>query len=292
MSEESTKTTSDQSSAAPPGGVLARVDAWVAEHPGHPRALPFLVYLVFLCVQTYLVLPYAPALWPLVCGLQSAAVLGLLWRYRRLMPELTLRCHWLAVPVAVAVAAMWVAVGLWMVRAFPQPPDAAASEHYFALMSPALRYASLALELLGIAIVVPLLEEPFVRSFVLRALHRFRPTLLAGAQIVRDLPVLGPLLMRTSLGREADQAGRVLVVQFEATPVGQLSIFGVVVSTLVFVSYHVPRDWPAAVVCGVAYCLLLAATRRHGLGPIIWAHGITNAALFAYSAQSGDWQFL
>ena len=178
-----------------------------------------------------------------------------------------------------------------MVRTFPQQ-YAAEGTHHFTAMSPPWRYVSLTLELIGIAVVVPLLEEPFVRSFVLRALHRARPTALAAVQIAQDLPFVGSWLKRTSLGREADRAGRVLAEQFDATGLGKLSIFGVTVSTAVFVLYHVQRDWPAAIVCALAYCFLLAATRHKGLGPVIWAHGITNAVLFAYCLWTDDWQFL
>jgi hypothetical protein len=271
-------------------GVLSRLDRWMQLHPGHPRVVPFVVYCVFLSLSIYLVQPHALSLWPVVCLLQSALVLGLLWRYRKLMPELTLSFHWLAVPVGVAVAAMWVAVGLAVVRVFPATaPD---GEHYFEQMSPLLRYTSLALDLLGIAIVVPLLEEPFVRSFVLRGLQKLRPTMLAAAQFGSVIPLIDRRVQRSSLGRRAERHGPIFAEQFKATPLGKLSFFGVFASTLVFTLYHVQRDWPAAIVCGIAYCLLLAATRHKGLGPLIWTHGITNAALFAYCAWTGDWQFL
>ena len=46
------------------------------------------------------------------------------------------------------------------------------------------------------------------------------------------------------------------------------------------------------VVCGVAYCLLLMVTRKKGLGPVIWAHGITNALLWVYTIQTDVWRFL
>ena len=263
----------------------------MGQHPAHPRAAPFLTYCVFLGLIGYLVQPHAPSLWPLVYVLQNAAVLWLLWRYRLLMPELTLRFHWLALLVGAAVAAMWVAVGLWMVHAFPEQ-FAADEAQALARQSLPLRHLSLALELLGISIVVPLLEEPFVRSFVLRALNRFRPTAVAVVQIAQELPLVGNWLRRTTLGREAEGREHILTDQFDATPLGALTVFGVTVSTLIFTLYHGPRDWPAAIVCGVAYCLLLAATRKRGLGPLIWAHGITNALLFGYSAWTSDWQFL
>jgi hypothetical protein len=32
--------------------------------------------------------------------------------------------------------------------------------------------------------------------------------------------------------------------------------------------------------------------RQMGLGPVIWAHGLTNAALWGYTLYTGDWRFL
>jgi len=80
--------------------------------------------------------------------------------------------------------------------------------------------------------------------------------------------------------------------EFNRTPFGVLSVFGVIASTFVFMLSHFPRDWPGIWVCGVAYCLLLAATRHKGLGPVVWAHGITNALLWVYTLNTGNWQFL
>jgi hypothetical protein len=74
----------------------------------------------------------------------------------------------------------------------------------------------------------------------------------------------------------------------------------VAASTAVFMLVHGLRDWPAVIVCGITYCLLVGYTnnsrRRLGLGPVIWAHGITNGALWAYTVymhlnQGGDWRF-
>ena len=98
--------------------------------------------------------------------------------------------------------------------------------------------------------------------------------------------------MHSSIAHRAGRHAHPLGDMFHRTPLGALSLFGVIVSTGVFMSYHVARDWPAAALCGVAYCLLLAATRQRGLGPVIWAHGITNALLWGYSVKTGDWQFL
>lgn len=271
------------------GSRLAGLDAWMAEHPWHPRIAPFLVYVLFLALIGW-IRPHAPNSYPLLYVVQCAGVLWMLWRYRALMPELTLRFHWLALVVGAGVAGAWIGVGLWMVGRFPR--FAAEEPHYFELMHPAVRQTSLALRLLGMSIVVPLLEEPFVRSLVLRSMHRCKPTVIAGVQLLSDLPLIGEVVGRTVWSRRADRHRRVLGNEFERTPLGDLSLFGVMMSTIIFMLYHGLRDWPAALLCGVAYCLLLRATRHRGLGPVIWAHGITNALLFLYSATTSDWQFL
>jgi membrane protease YdiL (CAAX protease family) len=262
----------------------------MAEHPWHPRAAPFLVYILFLAAIDF-VLPHAPAVYPLLYAAQCGLVLWLIWRYRKLMPELTLSFDWLALVTGVAVFVAWVVIGKAMVAMFPEH-FAATEPHAIEQMDPVLRHTSMGLQLIGMSVIVPLLEEPFVRSMVLRSMHRLRPTAIAAVQLLADLPLIGDWFMHTDLAQRADKHPRVMGDMFDRTPLGKLSVFGVFMSTLIFTSYHLPRDWPAAVVCGIAYCLLLAATSRKGLGPVIWAHGITNALLWAYTLRTGDWQFL
>jgi membrane protease YdiL (CAAX protease family) len=270
--------------------MLGRVNAWMAEHPWHPRIAPIMVYLLLLAVID-LATDRWPGAYPGLYVLQCGLVGWLLWRYRALTPELTVRFHWLAVPVGVAIAAAWVALGQWMVATFPDQ-FATHEPHLFQQMPPAARNLSLGLRLLGMSLLVPLFEELFTRSLLLRSFHRPRRVAIGMLQWVQDVPLLGDWLMHTSWGRRADRHERVFAGEFEQTPLGRLSVLGVTVSTLVFMVNHQMRDWPGTIVCGLAYCLLLAATARKGLGPVVWAHGITNALLWAYTLYSGDWQFL
>ncbi len=278
------------SDASTPANATGALETWMAEHPWHPRIVPFLVYGLFLVVIE-MVRPHAPGLYVPLYFVQCSVVLWLRWRFRRLMPELTLSFHWLAVPVGVAVAVAWVMIGHWVVDRFPQR-YAMDGPHYLQSVSPLMRNVSLVVRLVGMTVIVPMLEEPFVRSLVLRSFHRVRPAAIAAVQFVVDLPVIGDWFMHSSWAKRAERHARPLGDMFDRTAVGSLSVFGVLVSTLVFVSYHLQRDWPAAIVCSLAYCLLLAATRKRGLGPVIWAHGITNTLLWLYSVKTGDWQFL
>ena len=289
-----------QEPGPPSASALGRLDAWMARHPWHPRVVPFLVYCVFL-VLTGLALERLPVAYPLIYSVQCGLVLALLWRYRRLLPELTLRFHWLALPVGAGVAAAWIALGLWMVELFPHAfADLAQADFRDPdRMGPSVGWIALGLRLVGMSVVVPMFEELFVRSLLLRSLARSDRTFTGLVQVAQDIPVLGEWIMKTRVGIRADRQPPVFGREFETNPLGRITVFGVAASTLVFASYHHPRDFMGILVCGVAYCLLVSATNRrqpgrpdHGLGPVIWAHGITNALLWVYTLGTGDWQFL
>jgi hypothetical protein len=287
----------------------------MARHPWHPRVAPFLVYILFLFALQYVRDAFPPA-GPLVYTLQCGTVLWLLWRYRRLLPELTLKFHWLAVPVGVFVFVAWVwlrmlidesdklrEMGLvgfttayfgWMIDP-SRSPGFTSGEEYFASLrntSVALMWAALVLRLLGMSIVVPMFEELFTRSLLLRSFHDFRRTGIGLLQIMQDLPGVGDWFITTSWGQRIGKHEPVFGKEFQRVPLGALSVFGVAASTFVFMTNHSWRDYPGTIACGIAYCLLLWATRHKGLGPVIWAHGITNALLWAYTMHTGDWRFL
>lgn len=271
-------------------GLLASLDRWMASHPWHPRVVPFVVYLLFL-----LILPvrgWQPLTYPLLYVIQCGVVVWLLWRYRKLLPELTLSFHWLAVPVGIGVVVAWIWLGQAMTALAPTFFENRGYNFFDKMGNGALAWSSLSLRLLGMSIVVPLFEELFIRSLCLRSFHRFRRTGIGILHVVEDMPIIGEWLMHSKIGKRLGRHGPVFGAEFEATPFGALSLFGVAASTCVFMFSHVPRDWPGAIVCGVAYCLLLAATRKKGLGPVIWAHGITNALLWAYTIRFNNWQFL
>ena len=280
----------DQGSDAVSRGM--QFDRWMAERPWRPRLIPYAVYVAFLSL-TGLVLTHAPQAYVPAYVVQCALVGWLLWRNRRLTPELNLKFHWLAIPIGLGVAAAWIALGQAMANLDPSrfgqdaEPFMAESQ-----MGPAVGWAAFSMRLLGMSILVPLFEELFIRSYLLRVFHRRRLVLLAVVQWLEELPVIGDRIIQTRLAREAASSGDVLTDAFESTPLGALSWTGVVLSTAVFMVFHLPRDWPAIWVCGPAYCLLLAATRRYGLGPVIWAHGLTNACLWGYTLATGDWRFL
>jgi hypothetical protein len=280
----------------------------MAQHCWHPRVLPFLVYLLILGLISS-VKPHLPLAYPFLYAAQCGLVAWLLWRYRRLTPELGLHFHWLAVPVGVCIFLWWVLLGEWtgawlkyhQPALFPLPTTAEDFRKPDQL-GPVAGWITLVLRLVGMALVVPLMEELFVRSLLLRSLHSLRRTAIGVLQVLQDLPALGEWFMYTKVGTHAARHPPVFETEFERVPLGALSFFGVSASTFVFMIHHHARDWPGALVCGVMYCLLLWYTTRRnpklGLGPVVWAHGITNALLWAYAAfganfgHAGGWQFL
>jgi len=292
-----------RASAGPLASRLAELDAWMASNPWHPRIAPFAVYILLL-LPIQLTADPAPWLYPLLYGLQCGLVVALLWRYRRLTPELNVRFHWLAVPTGLGLLVAWVALGELTLTLLPglRGPDEPHTLQGLIESSPALGWTSMIMRLLGMSIVVALFEEMFVRSAVLRGMQRARPTGIGITQLLLDMPLIGDALMNTRLGRRALDAPPMLTRQLRQTPVGAISLFGVTASTFIFMINHVPRDFLGCIACGVVWCLLLWWTNRGalpggtgprlGLGPIVWSHGITNAALWAYTLYSGDWKYL
>lgn len=310
-------------------GALGSLDALMAEHVWHPRFIPFLAYLLLLTITGFVSEAWAWT-YPILYVAQCGVVVWLLWRYRKLLPELTIKFHWLAIPVGVGVAYAWVWLGMVVEEApqvghdgignftsnlnqFMMTPEVAneiagpdgkafhfrdaanSTQSMFDAMhqvSPAFFWSAFVLRLLGMSLVVPLFEELFIRSLILRSMSNAKETGMGMLQVMADFPVVGDWVLNSERGQKAEDSPPMFTKQFNETPLGKLTIFGVIISTLVFAVNHVPRDYLGCVMCGVAYCLLLAATRKKGLGPVCWAHGITNACLWWYTLHTDDWRFL
>lgn len=297
---------------------LANLDRWVTANPWHPRLLPFVVYIAFLLVIDF-GREWSLYTYPLLYAAQCGLVIFLLWRYRHLTPEVTLRFHWLAIPTGLLLCWAWIELGQLTISVNDRF-DYSGEEHYFQTMleqSAPLGWSSLALRLLGMSLLVPVFEELFTRSAMLRGLHRPRETGLGLVQIAEDMPLIGEWIADTRLGHRAAAAPPMFTRQLTQTPLGKLSVFGVAASTLIFMANHAPRDWAGCIACGLVWCWLLWYTNRDhlqpsaadpagtanagrgtrrshrlGLGPIIWSHGITNAALWGYCVYTGDWQWM
>ena len=123
-----------------------------------PHAAPFLVLLLVLVIGQLLDLPRS-AVYPV----QTLLVAGLLFYFRRsYRPEIKVAFDLVAIAAGVFVFVVWVAMeGLYPL--LDEPGEAS----YAAASVP-----DLAVRLLGAALVVPLAEELFWRSFAMRILIR------------------------------------------------------------------------------------------------------------------------
>lgn len=275
-------------------GALERLDRWMGAHPWHPRLAPFAVYVVLLW-GVGAVEGWWPALNPLLYGGLCAVVAWMLWRYRRLTPELNVRFHWVAIPAGL-LGAVWIPLGIGMEWVSPGWFGHETTP-YFEQMAAPVAWTAMGVKLLGMVIVVPLFEELFFRSAVLRSFYRWRTFGVAMFQLLEDLPLIGPPLMETKLSRRLDRYREPVAAGFKATSLGALSVANIVISIVLWcVLSHAVRDWPGTVACGLLYAGVVWYTNRggrsFGLGPVVWAHGLTNAVLWGYTLSTGDWRFL
>ncbi len=308
---------------------LEKLDSWMQQDPFPPRFLPFFAWLIGMLLTGLAADHIHPWALPPVYTLQVIVVVALLWRYRKLTPELNLRFHWTVVPSALFLTAAWMLMGWWMAgelgprwdalmqgQFLPRFDEAAFASHSlepnrfsttepgdFEQMQaedPALFFSAMALRLIGMAAVVPFFEELFVRSLCLRACARVKQTGLGLLQILEDLPVIGDWLADSPLTKPAAGKPPQFREQFEQNTLANVTLFGTIMSTIIFTASHLPRDWPGCVACGLVWCCMVWLTnkpsrpeaRRLGLGPVIWSHGLVNALLWAHAWASGDWQFL
>jgi len=301
----------------PPDGPLAKLDRFMAESPWHPYVVPFFVWILGLTGLTFFTDAY-PWVYPVVYVLQIVLVLGLLWRYRKLTPELNLKFHWLAIPTGVGLLFAWLYLGwftTWLVPWFEPARDAEGTlllswfERVRLEQGPAFFWLCMSLKFVGMVIVVPLFEELFTRALLLRAFHDRKTTTLGLTQVATDFAGVGERIANTDYGKRALAAGPLLTHQLRRTPVGAITVFSVALSTLVFTLNHHPRDYLGCVACGIVWCGLLYWTNRGlvkswqagelpagrvdpaasprrpalGLGPIVWSHALTNALLWAWT---------
>lgn len=193
---------------------------------------------------------------------QVAVPLGLLVFFagRGAYPELTGRSGSVGarladVGVGLGVAALWLAPFL-VFADLPRP----GAEARFDPEQSGIAIATLALRFVGFALVTPVMEELFVRSFLLRFIDA-----LDGDGDFRALPV-GRFAWRSFLGT---------VAWFTVT--------------------HQTWEWIVALPTGIVLNLWLY--RRRHLGAVVRAHAVANAAIFAFVVLRADahpdlWIFL
>ena len=232
-----------------------------------PRVLPFGLYMAFLLLESVAhpvgawIPALAPweALFPLwLYPLKIAVVLGTLiycWRqYDELHDKLctSLGEGILAIGTGVVVYLAWVRMD-WAWATMGQAAG------YNPLQAGAGMGAGLAaVRLFGAAVIVPIMEELFWRSFLIRFVITLFPE------------------------EQTD-----VTTEFTSVRLGTFTPISFVVTVVLFGSEH--SLWLAGMMAGAIYNLLLYKTRR--LWPGVLAHGVTNLLLGVHVLITQEWQW-
>jgi CAAX prenyl protease-like protein len=140
--------------------------------PALPYVIPMAGFLILTSVEGYLPVrgtPPSPAWYPLAYTFKIAVVVALIWlcrsTWRDFAPRPRARSAALAAALGLLVTLVWVGLdGL-----YPALPFLAQRTAYDpTVLSPVGRVAFLAIRLFGLVAVVPLIEELFWRSFLMR----------------------------------------------------------------------------------------------------------------------------
>jgi len=159
-----------------------RIFGWQIDIQIWARTLPFALYMVFLVIEGLVAdhLPGVDVRW--LYPAKIIAVIAALWYYRAIYTELTIRPNWywagLVAPVlGVVVFVLWINLDAgWMSLGGGDgydPRDTAGNFDWPLVLT----------RLAGAALVVPLMEELFWRSFILRWIQEQNFLQLAPLQI-------------------------------------------------------------------------------------------------------------
>ncbi len=232
-----------------------------------PRVLPFGLYMAFLCLESLLhslgawwpALAESEALMPLwLYPIKIVAVLGALLYYRCQYDELhdTLCASLSEGVIAVGAGGLVYLAWVRMDWAWAMLGQTGGYNPWQAGAGPGPWLATV--RLFGAAVVVPVIEELFWRSFLLR----FVITLLPGEPAS-------------------------VTPEFTSIPLGTYTPLSLLVTVMLFGSEH--TLWLAGMMAGVVYTLLLYKTRR--LWPCVVAHGVTNLLLGIHVLVTQEWQW-
>jgi CAAX prenyl protease-like protein len=221
-------------------------------HGWWPYVLPYVAFLLVSEVASRL--PEGTE--PFVLFVKPAAILGLiLWFWTQgAYPELRNSNARIGVSgglqdilVGLALTVVWVAPFV----AFPVLRPESGGEFDPAMAGTELVPAILLLRLFGYALVTPLFEELFIRSFVMR---------IADVWSSDD--------------------------DFRDQPIARYTARSMIVTIVVFSLGHVPWEWWVCVPWIILSNLWFYHRRR--LSALILVHGVTNAALLALAVFGGD----
>ena len=243
------------SAAAPIDSWATPVEPPTYDAEGHgwwPYVVPYVAFLLMSEVGARL----PDAADPFVLAIKPAIVLGLvLWfRGQGAYPEwrgrgasIGLVGGLLDIAVGLALTVVWVIPYVFIPALRPEPGGAFDPE----LAGPALVPVILGLRLFGYAIVTPIFEELFIRSFVMRIADVWET--------------------------EHD---------FRDQPIAVYTAKSLLITTIVFSLGHVPWEWWVCVPWVVLSSLWFY--RRKSLSSVMLVHATTNAALLALAIWGGE----
>jgi uncharacterized protein len=220
-----------------------------SSHGWWPYVLPYLGFL--MAVEIGRRLPEAAQPWMLLAKPLIPLGLILWFGWSGEYPELrAIRLRWTEalqdVAVGLALAVLWAAPYLLIPSLRPDPAAAFDPQQLGTEWVP----LALGLRLFGYALVTPLFEELFIRSFVMRYAEVY--------------------------GRRGD---------FRDVPIAHFSARSFVVTIVVFTVGHVPWEWWVAVPWVALTNLWFY--RRRNLASLMIVHGVTNAALLGLAIWGG-----
>lgn len=222
-------------------------------HGWWPYVVPYVAFLLMSEIGARL----PDAADPFVLALKPALVLAIVigFRMRGAYPEwrrpavaMTAPGFVMDVLVGLALTAVWVAPYLLFPALKPEP----GGEFDPAMAGESAVATILALRLFGYALVTPIFEELFIRSFVLRVAEVWESE--------RD---------------------------FRDVPLGQYSLRSLLVTTVVFCLGHVPWEWWVCVPWIVLSNLWFY--HRRSLTALMVVHATTNGALLALAVFGEGW---
>jgi hypothetical protein len=237
--------------------------AWrqILSFPEAPRVLPFFLFLLIGSAQGKFF--SGSEYW--FYAIKTIAIGGLLWSWKRMIPEMRWAFSIEGLAVGLGIAALWIGLEhhvlsleeIWnlarklVTGQVSEPPKAEPPWNPVAFFAgaPILGWGFVAVRVLGRSLVVPAMEEVFYRSF----LYRY---------------VANP--------------------KFIDVPLGVWHSVAFAVTCGLF-SFSHPNQWLAALICAAAYQWLVI--RKQRLGDAILAHATTNLAISIWAISTNRWEF-
>ncbi len=235
-----------------PGMDGLTTDASALEHPiedcgESPAIRTYLVPFLAILAASF-VSKAASGYFEWLYPLRFVVAVIVLWHFRPELKRLNWRFGWLAPLAGVGVFLVWIAPSWWM-----HPRAASPLGPALAALSPAARWAWIAIRVAAAIVTVPIAEELAFRGYLAR---------------------------------------RLISQEFDRVSFSSLTVLPVAVSSAVFGMMHMQNlgDWRhlmVGTVAGLAYAAVLRWKGR--MGDAVAAHAISNLLLAAWVLTLGDW---